>query len=349
MVRPAIPLHLTTEERQELERWVRTPTLEQRLGERARIVLALDTGISNKETAIKLGTDEVKVCRWRRRFAEKRMAGLKDEKRTGRPIKYGHNDRLKIVETACRPPEATSHWSVRQLASALEGKVGISRSRLQRVLSEMDLQPHRMEMWLNSQDPDFEAKEAEIVGLYMDPPKNALVISVDEKTGIQALDRKHPDKPMRPGNPPKREFEYVRRGTQSLFAALLVHQGKIIAEAKPTHTRVDFLDFLQHLHRVLPRGKQIHVIVDNLSTHKGDPVNRWLAKHSRVHMHFTPTHASWLNQIELWFSILVRRLLKRGIFTSSQDAAQQIARFIEEYNKSARPFAWTYQGKVLKI
>ncbi len=349
MVRPAVALALTTEERQELERWTRTQTMEHRLIERAKIVLALDSGLSNQEAAAKLDTDEVKVCRWRKRFAEKRLDGLYDEKRKGRPLEYDQQDRLKILRIACQPPPETSHWSVRQLAAALKDKVGISKSQLQKTLSEMDLQPHRVEMWLNSQDPDFEAKEAEIVGLYMDPPKNALVISVDEKTGIQVLDRKHPTKPMRPGSPQKREFEYVRRGTQSLFAALLVHEGKIIATTKPTHTRLDFLEFLQHLHRILPKRKKIHVIVDNLSTHKGDPVERWLQRHPRVYIHFTPTHASWLNQIELWFSILSRRLLKRGIFTSSQDIAKQIFRFIEEYNKNAKPFAWTYQGKVLKI
>ena len=332
-----------------MESCLRKPTLEHRSVERAKIILALAEGKSNKEVAKNLRTDEVKVCRWRRRFAEHRIEGLEDERRTGRPLKYKHGDRLKIVRTACKPPEATSHWSVRQLASFLDSEVGISKSQLQKLLSEMDLQPHRFEMWLNSQDPEFETKEAEITGLYLNPPKNALVISVDEKTGIQALDRLHPDRPMRPGMPEKREFEYVRRGTRSLFAALLVHEGKVIASPSDKHTRVEFLAFLQHLHRVCPKRKQLHVIVDNLSTHKGDAVESWLRKHPRVRLHFTPTHASWLNQVELWFSILTRRLLRRGIFVSTQDLVEQIMRFIEEYNRTAKPFAWTYQGKVLTI
>lgn len=349
MARPATPIGLTPEERKSLEGCLRKPTLEHRTVERAKIILALASGMSNKEVARRLGTDEVKVCRWRKRFAEGGLQGLQDETRTGRPARYGHQERLKIVDTACRPPEATSHWSVRQLADQLRSGVGISKSQLQKILSEMDLQPHRFEMWLNSQDPDFEAKEAEIVGLYMQPPKNALVLSVDEKTGIQALGHKYADRAMRPGYPVKREFEYVRHGTRSLFAALWVHKGKVIAEAKPRHTRLEFLEFLQHLHRVCPKRKQLHVIVDNLSTHKGDPVDHWLRRHRRVHLHFTPTHASWLNQIELWFSILSRRLLRRGIFTSTEDLVNQIMHFIQQYNRTAKPFAWTYQGKVLKI
>ena len=349
MARPATPIILTPDEREFLESCIRKPTLQHRMVERAKIILSLAAGMSNKDVALSLSTDEVKVCRWRKRFAEHRIEGLDDEPRPGRPAKYGHRDRLKIVRTACRPPEATSHWSVRQLAEELRSEVDIGKSQLQKLLSEMDLQPHRFEMWLNSQDPDFEAKEAEVVGLYMDPPKKALVISVDEKTGIQALGRKYPDRPMVPGSPAKREFEYVRHGTRSLFAALLVHEGKVIAKANKRHTRVEFLEFLRHLHRICPKRKQLHVIVDNLSTHKGDEVEQWLRRHPRVHIHFTPTHASWLNQIELWFSILSRRLLRRGIFTSTKDLVEQIMSFIKEYNKTARPFAWTYQGKVLMV
>lgn len=349
MARPAIPLVLSAKDRTVLDRWARSSTMEFRQVERAKIVLELASGRSNADVARSLGTDHVKVCRWRKRFAERGLDGLADAPRSGRPLTYRHADRLKIVRTACCPPAASSHWSVRQLAAALQADVGISKSQLQQVLSEMDLQPHRFEMWLNSQDPDFEAKEAAIVGLYLAPPKNALVLSVDEKTGIQALGRKHPDRAMRPGRPAKREFEYVRHGTRSLFAALLVHEGTVIAEAKPRHTRIEFLEFLQHLHRVCPKRKQLHVIVDNLSTHKGDPVARWLARHRRVHLHFTPTHASWLNQIELWFSLLSRRLLKRGVFASTADLVTQLITFIEAYNHRAKPFAWTYQGKVLAI
>lgn len=349
MARPAIPIQLCAEERETLLGWWRRPTLEHRLVEGAQIILAIASGLSNQQVAKKLGTDEVKVCRWRRRFAQRGVEGLQDEPRSGRPVRYGHGARLEIVRAACQPPPATSHWSVRQLAARLHPQVGISKSQLQKLLSDMDLQPHRLPMWLNSQDPDFEAKETAIVGLYLAPPKHALVLSVDEKTGIQALGRRHPSRPMRPGSPEKREFEYVRHGTRSLFAALLVHEGTIIAAAKPRHGRVEFLEFLQHLHRVSPRHKRLHVIVDNLSTHKGDAVERWLRRHRRVHLHYTPTHASWLNPIELWFSILSRRLLRRAIFTSCEDLVQQIMRFIGEYNRTARPFAWTYQGKVLMI
>jgi len=349
MARPAVPIQLTKDEREFLKNCLRKPTIQQRFAERAKMILALASGMSNREVARSLGTDEVKVCRWRSRFAEHRVAGLDDQPRSGRVPKYRHGERLKIVRTACRPPEATSHWSVRQLADHLRSEVGISKSQLQKILSELDLRPHRFEMWLNSQDPDFEVKEAEIVGLYLDPPKNALVICVDEKTGIQALGRKHKSLPMRPGSPEKVEFEYVRHGTRSLFAALLVHDGRVIAEAKSRHTRVEFLEFLQHLHRVCPKRRQMHVIVDNLGTHKGDEVESWLMRHRRVRLHFTPTHASWLNQIEMWFGILSRRLLRRGIFASTEDLVEQIMAFINEYNKTARPFAWTYKGKVLTV
>ena len=222
MVRPAVPIELSAEERDALESWLREPTLEHRRVEQAHIILALAAGLSNKEVAQRLDIEALKVCRWRHCFAQQRLAGLADAKRSGRPPQYRRRERLAIGKAARQPPATTSHWSVRQLAQQLHQQVGISKSQLQKVLREMDLQPHRLEMWLNSQDPDFEAKQTAIIGLYLHTPRNALVLSVDEKTSSQALDRQHPSRAMRPGSPEKKELEYVRRGTRSLFAALWV-------------------------------------------------------------------------------------------------------------------------------
>ena len=205
---------------------------------------------------------------------------------------------------------------------------GVSHVTVHRVLAAEKIKPHLQEMWLNSQDPDFEAKQAEIIGLYLDPPEGALVLSVDEKTGMQALGRKAPDKPVRPGTVAKREFEYVRHGTKSLLAALAVHEGTVTGSCYDRHSNVEFLDFLQILDRTYPSA-ELHLIVDNLSVHKHENVRKWLDCHPRIKLHFTPTHASWLNQIEIWFSVLGRKLLKRGIFNSTDELVAKIIDYIE--------------------
>lgn len=347
MPRIAARIVLSNEEQATLERWLRSPSQERRLVERAEVVLHASRGLDNKAIAAQMNVPEQRVGRWRNRFVQQRVKGLNDIKRSGRKRRYGHAERLQLVNAALQPPEAETHWSTRRLSAELADSLGISKSHVQRVLDELDLKPHQVEQWLNSRDPDFEVKQAEIVGLYLNPPENALVISVDERTQMTVREPARPTKPMRPGTPERREFEYVRHGVQSLLAALMVHQGTILAEVQPTHSQVEFIGFLELIERETPADRELHLILDNLQVHKTPAVEEWLKKHPRFHFHFTPTHASWLNQIEIWFSILGRRLLKRGIFSSKEDQTHQIMEFIAKYNRTAKPFAWTSQGKVL--
>jgi putative transposase len=345
MARPLPRMDLTPEERQELERIVRADSSEQRAVLRARIVLLADELRSTEEIMSLLGISKPVVVKWRSRFANDRLNGLRDAPGRGRPRTIGPDVRLKIATQACRLPEGITHWSTRELAKHVGG---VSHVTVHRVLSAEKIKPHLQQMWLNSQDPDFEAKQAEIVGLYLNPPENALVLCVDEKTGMQALGRKAPDKPVRPGTPARREFEYVRHGTKSLLAALAVHEGTVTGQCYDRHTHLEFLDFLQTLDKLYPSGK-LHLIVDNLSVHKHENVYRWLESHPRITLHFTPTHASWLNQIEIWFSILGRKVLKRGIFNSKEELVAKTLDYIEQYNRTARPFRWTYTGDPLAV
>jgi len=343
MARPLPRMDLTPEERQELERIVRADSSEQRAVLRARIVLLADEGRSTVEIMNVLGVSKPVVVKWRSMFATDRFDGLRDAPGRGRPRIIGADIRLKIATEACRPPEGTTHWSTRELAAHVGG---VSHVTVHRVLSAEKIKPHLQEMWLNSQDPDFEAKQAEIIGLYLNPPENALVLCVDEKTGMQALGRKAPDKPVRPGIAARREFEYVRHGTKSLLAALAVHEGTVTGRCYDRHTHREFLNFLQTLDNLYPSG-ELHLVVDNLSVHKHENVQRWLESHPRVKFHFTPTHASWLTQIEIWFSILGRKVLKRGIFNSKEELVAKTLDYVEQYNRTARPFRWTYTGDPL--
>lgn len=344
MPRPLPRMDLTADERRALEHVVASPTSQQRAVKRARIVLLADEERSTSEISKSVGLSKNAVNLWRSRFRKGRVAGLEDAPGRGRHRVHPAEVRLKIATEACRPPETMDHWSTRDLAAHLK----VSQSLVSRVLRAEDIKPHLQEMWLNSKDPDFEAKLTEVVGLYLNPPENALVICVDEKTGIQALGRKHPDKPVRPGSVAKREFEYVRNGTKSLLAAFVVHKGSVTAKAYDHHTHVEFLDFLQELAERFPTG-DLHLIVDNLAVHKHADVKAWLdlPRNKRIKVHFTPTHASWLNQIEIWFSILGRKVLKRGIFDSTDELVARIVEFIEEYNRTAKPFRWTYTGDPL--
>lgn len=339
----ALPrMDLTDVERHELESIVAAPTSEQRAALRARIVLLAEQGKSTLDIAESVGVSTRVVVKWRSRYARGRLAGLADAPGRGRPRIHGADVRLKIATEACRPPEGTSQWSTRDLAA----HVGVPHVLVHRVLKAESIKPHLQEMWLNSKDPEFERKQAEIVGLYLNPPENALVICVDEKTGMQALGRKHPDKPVKPGKPAKREFEYVRYGTQSLLAALCVSDGSVAGKCYDRHTHAEFLDFLDEIAWRFPEG-DLHLIVDNLSVHKHPKVVKWLEANERVRFHFTPTHASWLNQIEIWFSILGRKVLKRGVFSSKEDLVQQVMAFIDRHNQIAKPFRWTYTGDPL--
>lgn len=351
---PAPPvITLTAKEGKELEARAHSRTSEQRTVERARIILLAAEGVSNKDIAEKLSIDADTVCKWRKRFAKERLAGLGDRHRPGRPAVYSHDDRLKVIKTVTEtPPEPASHWSGQQIADALAAEVGISRSQIWRILDDLDLKPHRVQSWLTSKDPDFWAKAADVCGLYLDPPENALVLSVDEKTGMQAKSRKNPTKPARPGAPERKEFEYRRNGTACLFAALDVHSGEIIHDAKNRNRSEEFIEFLEQLDAATPKNLTLHFILDNGPSHVSKKTKKWLAdpeREGRFVVHHTPTHASWLNQIELFFSILGRRLLRRGEFASVDELIAKIVAFIEDYNRKAKPFKWTYEGKPLKV
>jgi len=344
VARRAREVVLSDEERVELERIARASTSEQRMVQRARTVLLAAAGWRNDEIGPMVGLSAHKVSKWRRRFGEERLAGLRDRQRAGGPRRYGHDERLAVFRTACSPPpEGETHWTVRALAAA----VGIGKSQTHAILAEADLKPHQVRSWLQSIDPEFETKQAEVCGLYLDPPEGTIVVSIDEKTSVQAKEPIRTELTLEPGRPARREFEYRRHGTVALLAALLVHTGEVKGQVYERNSRLEFLDFLELLEAEIPAGKQVHAILDNLQVHKTPEVVAWLETHPRWQFHFTPTHASWLNQIELFFSILSRRLLKRGIFTSQADLKAQLLAFIERYNPTAKPFAWTHQGKPL--
>jgi len=340
----AVSITLTDGERSVLDRVVRSPTSERRMVTRARVVLLAAQGTPNRQIARKVGLSEQKVGQWRKRFAERRVQGLCDLPRPGAPLRYDHDKRVEVFKTACsEPPEGETHWTVRSLAE----RVGIGKSQTHEILSRADLKPHQVRSWLTSLDPDFDTKRADVCGLYLNPPENALVVSLDEKTSIQAKEPIRKELPMKPGKPARREFEYRRHGVQALLAALLVHTGEVIGEVYDRNSRVEFVDFLERVEAQIPAGKEVHAILDNLQVHKTPEVTQWLEHHPRWTFHFTPTHASWLNQIELFFSILSRRLLRRGTFTSKADLRAQLLGFINRYNPTAKPFAWTYNGKPL--
>lgn len=350
MSKPLPEMSLSSEEREELYRVMRKSTSPQHWVLRARIVLLAEKKLSTEAIMKELNTSRNTVVKWRKRFCKDRLDGLKDEQRPGKPRTHGAAVRLKIATDACRPPETITHWSTRELAQHLyEQGIKVSHMTVQRVLSAEKIKPHLCKYWLNSTDPDFEAKQTEIVGLYLNPPENALVVSVDERTGIQALGRKYPNKPMKKGSPEKMEFEYKRHGTVSLIASLSVHFGEVMGKCYDRHTNNEFIDFLEEINQMYGRKKEIHLIVDNLSVHKHSNVKGWLTQHPNYHIHFTPTHASWLNQIELWFSIYGRKIIKRGVFSSKEDLVAKTLEFIELYNKKAKPFRWTYTGDPLTI
>lgn len=342
----AAQIVLSDDERRALEAVARSPTSEQRMVTRASIVLAAAAGKATHQIAREVGMSPQKTSQWRGRFANERLDGLRDRVRSGRPLVYDHDKRVEVFATACSAaPEGETHWTVRSLAEA----VGIGKSQTHQILADADLKPHQVRSWLTSIDPDFDTKRADVCGLYLNPPEEAIVVSIDEKTGVQAKEPIRKEIPMEPGKPARREFEYKRHGVQALLAGLLVHTGQVIGEVYDRNSRVEFIDFLNRLESEIPTGKDVHAILDNLQVHKTREVKAWLEAHPRWTFHFTPTHASWLNQVELFFSILTRRLLRRGIFNSKADLREQLLAFIDRYNPTAKPFAWTYAGKPLSI
>jgi transposase len=342
------------EDRGELERIVRASSCEVRMVERARIVLLAGEGMTGERICAEVGCSLPTVVKWRGRYAARGMEGLADASRSGAPLTHGPQSRALLIAKACTRPKPTQEGARRErwTYEELGQEVGMSGSQAHAILARAAIKPHLTEYWIMSDfaKPEFEERCSAVCGLYVDPPDNVLVVSIDEKTGIQAKAPTKPDTPPAPGRPARREHEYKRNGTQCLFAALKVHLGEVLAMASKTRNRFDLIRFLDHLDAEIPlvEGQQIVAISDNLSTRGTQEVQDWLKAHPRWRFQFTPTHASWLNQIEIFFSILARRLLKHGAFTSEDDLAQQMLAFIETYNQTAKPFKWTYTGKVLE-
>ena len=351
---PVRRIEIGDEDRLVLGRIVRASSSEVRMVERARIVLCAGEGLSGRQIAEQVGCSLPTVVKWRGRYARDGVEGLRDAPRSGAPLTHGPKTRALLIAKACTRPEPTAEgarrerWTYRELAE----QVGMSESQAHVILQRAEIKPHRTDYWVMSDftQPEFEQRLSEICGLYVDPPENVLVVSIDEKTGIQAKAPTKPDAPPRPGKPARREHEYKRNGTQCLFACLNVKQGEVLAMPSKTRNRFDLIRFLDQCDAEIPlvEGQQIVAITDNLSTRGTDEVKDWLKAHPRWRFQFTPTHASWLNQVEIFFSILSRRLLKNGTFSSETDLAEQMLAFIETYNQTAKPFRWTYQGKVLQ-
>ncbi len=333
---PAPPLVVGETDRTVLQSLVRAATSEQRAVTRARIVLRAADGIPIERIADELGVAIMTVKLWRRRYAEAGLAGLADAPRPGHPPTYSRADRDRLVAlTMGPPPEGTTHWSVRSMAR----RTGMSPSTVHRIWRELGYRPHRIETFKFSTDPALEAKVRDVVGLYLDPPDGAVVLCVDEKTQIQALDRTQPLLPMRPGQVERHTHDYTRHGTTCLFAALEVATGQVTTEARERHTGADFLAFLRRVERAY-RGTELHVVLDNVSTHSTPDVRAWLARHPRVSFHFTPTSASWMNQVETWFGILTRQAIRRGSFRSVKELVAMIEAFTQQWNTGSGPFAW---------
>ena len=338
MGRPLCPLVLSEEERSELFGLAARRKTAQALAMRARIVLLASEGMTNKSVASRLDLDEGTVSKWRRRFGADRLDGLRDEGRSGAP-RTVDDARVEavIVRTLESLPDDATHWSSRGMARAS----GVSTSTVQRIWRAFGLQPHRFETFKLSSDPDFVCKVRDIVGLYMAPPERALVLCVDEKSQIQALDRSQPMLPMRPGQIERHTHDYTRHGTTSLFAALDVATGNVIGKCYPRHRASEFRNFLDQIEKAVPCDLDVHLVMDNYATHKTPMIRDWLAKRPRWHVHLTPTGASWINQIERFFALLSERQIKRGIHRSVTDLQAAIASFIDANNLDPKPFRWT--------
>jgi transposase len=343
----AVAISLTKKRRRKLEQIVRAGSSPQRLVLRARIVLAAADGMANTGIARQLGCSVAVARTWRRRFAVRGIPGLFDKPRTGRPEVHGPSARLAVLAVATSvPPAGESQWSQAMIASHLrERGLAISAATVGRVLAEAKVRPHKVRGWLNrADDPSFWIRAGAVCRLYLAPPPGTVLISVDEKTGIQAKSRKHPGSGARPGRNARREFEYVRHGTISIAAAMSVTTGEVIAERIEKNDSAAFIVFLTMLHQMIPPHLRIHLIMDNGSSHTSAATRAWLAAHPRFAVTYTPKHASWLNMIEQWFGVLTRRLLRRGDFASRDDLEAKITAFTIRHNKNARPYKWSYDA-----
>jgi transposase len=329
----------TAAERAALERLVRARAGRADLAKRARLILLLADGNSYVTVCEGLGCSPSFVAKWKARFETDRLDGLRGRHRGRKAWVLTARLRARILAwTRKAPPDGSTHWSTRKLADVL----GIDHLSVLKTWREAGLQPHRLERYLRSTDPAFEDKAADIIGLYLDPPQHAAVFCVDEKSAIQALDRLDPVLPLSPGRAERHGFEYRRRGTLSLFAAFNTQTGEVFGQTAARHTSAEFVAFLTDLVAAQPRERALHVVLDNLAIHKTGQVTTFLETHPHVHLHFTPTYSSWLNQVELWFAKVERDVTARGIFTSVHDLARKLVRYVRQYNKTAKPFRWTY-------
>jgi len=337
VARAAVVIELSEEEERRLRAVLRTPSASQQQALRARIVLRAAEGATNTEIAAEAGVSLPTVGLWRRSFSERGFEGLQDAPRSGRPREIDDDQVQRVLATTLElPPDGSTHWSVRRLAAA----TGLSATTVHRIWREHKLKPHQVRSFKFSRDPQLTEKIVDVVGLYLDPPEGALVLCVDEKTQIQALDRTQPTLPMKRGKAQRMTHDYKRNGTTSLYAALEIATGEVTGACYPQHRHQEFIAFLNRLVRAYPR-RPLHVVLDNSSTHSTPEVERWLARHKRVHFHFTPTSASWMNMVEIWFSILTKQQVRRGVYRDVPELIDAIEHFIDGYNERAQPFVWT--------
>ena len=331
-------IELSEDERAQLESWARRHTSAQALALRSRVVLLAASGLNNTEIAARLGVYRPMVRKWRGRFAEHRLDGLSDEPRPGQPRKITDEQVEEvIIKTLESTPKDATHWSTRSMAK----EVGLTQTAVLRIWRAFGLQPHRQQTWKLSRDPQFIEKVRDVVGLYLNPPERAVVLCVDEKSQIQALDRTAPILPMLPGTPQRATHDYKRSGTSSLYAALDITTGKVIGSLHSRHRAIEFKKFLQTLERQVPGELDVHLVLDNSSTHKTPAIRDWLTAHPRFVLHFTPTSSSWLNLVERWFAELTNKKLRRSAHRSVRQLNTDIRAWIETWNKNPRPYVWT--------
>jgi transposase len=351
--RPKAALVVTEAEAEALTRWARRPKSSQQLALRSRIVLACGRGLNNTQVAAELKISMPTVGKWRQRFVDDRLEGLLDEPRPGAPRKITDEDVERVVvQTLESKPEAATHWSTRSMAEVS----GLSQTAVSRIWRAFGLAPHRTETFKLSADPQFIEKVRDVVGLYLNPPERAIVLCVDEKSQVQALDRSQPLLPMRPGQPERHTHDYFRHGTTSLFAALNVATGEVIGRCHRRHRHQEFLRFLEQIDQAVPEEPDVslHLVLDNYATHKTPKVRRWFARHPRFHVHFTPTSASWLNQVERFFAAITQKRIRRSVYRSVKQLEQSIMDYVANHNENPRPFVWTADadrilGKVARL
>jgi transposase len=340
------PIQLTTEDRRVLEARVRSRSGRADEGRRARVILMLGDGATYDEIQKAVGCGRAYIARWRGRYLEQGVAGMYARHKGRKATAMTPRMEARILaRTQRKPKDGSTHWSTRKLAEEL----GVSHMLVQRVWARAGIRPHRVKRYMASNDPDFERKAADVIGLYLNPPQHAAVFCLDEKTQVQALDRLVPVLPLSPGRLERHGFEYYRHGTLSLYAALNTRTGRVLGAPVERHNSAAFVAFLESLLASVPRRQEVHVILDNLSAHKSRLVERFLAEHPRLHFHFTPTYSSWLNQIEIWFSKIERDVIARGVFTSVKDLARKLMRYIKRYNQHPKPIKWKYSDPSNRI